>query len=137
MSAALRWTSYGVFSLLWVSGCLWLILHERFPSQTPFGPLPNLWEAPLIHLHGWLAVAGVFVLGWICGGHVLDRWPLYRVRASGPFLAGLAALLVATGYALYYTTDRVHQIASTTHRILGAAGILLAILHWTGNSRRR
>ncbi len=137
MSAAVRWASYAVFALLWVSGCLWLILHELVQSQTAFGPLPNPWEAPVIHVHGWLAVAGVFVLGWVSGGHVLDRWALYRVRTSGPFLAAVAVILVATGYALYYTTDRLHEIASRTHQILGAAGIFLAILHWTGNRRRR
>ncbi len=137
MSAALRWTSYGVFALLWVSGCGWLALHFLLPQPGQFGALPNPWEPSVLRVHGWLAVAGVFLLGWISGGHIMDRWPLYRARVSGPFLATLAVFLVASGYALYYFTDRLHEAAAATHEVLGTAGILLALLHWRRNGRRR
>jgi hypothetical protein len=137
MSAALRWTSYLIFALLWLSGCAWLVLHYLLPQQGQFGPLPNPWEPGILRVHGLLAVAGVFLLGWISGGHIVDRWPLYRARVSGPFLAVLAVFLVASGYALYYTTDRLHDLAATTHEILGGAGIFLALLHWRRNGCRR
>src|SRR5258708_34214318 len=75
--------------------------------------------------HGMLAAGGVFLLGWIIGGHTLERWGSARNRLSGLALTGSAALLVASGYALYYTTGSLHEVASRTHECL-AAGRLLA-----------
>jgi hypothetical protein len=133
MSRPLRGVTYFVFGLLWVSGCGWLILHEFFPRSSDFGPSANPWEPVVLRLHGWLAVAGTFLLGWISAQHIAGRWARFRTRPSGPVLAGLAAVLVLTGYALYYTTDSVHASASVTHEILGAAAVLLALGHWRRN----
>ena len=93
MSRALRAAILTLGVLLWVSGAAWLVLHFAFAQQTPFGPLPNPWEAPLMRVHGVLAVGGVFLLGWIIGGHTLERWGSARNRLSGLVLTGAAALL--------------------------------------------
>jgi len=42
---------------------------------------------------------------------------------------GSAALLVSSGYALYYTTGTLHEVASRTHEWLGAASLLVALAH--------
>jgi len=130
MPVALRLTLWTAFAALWASGCLWLALHLGLEKQTEFGPVPNPWEAPVMRIHGWLAVLGVFLLGWIAGNHVLDRWTARRNRNSGLMLAGAAALIVVSGYALYYTTDRLQSAAAVVHEVLGAAAILLGLLHW-------
>lgn len=130
MPAALRLTLWAAFAGIWSSGCLWLALHLGLEKQTEFGPLPSPWEAPVMRIHGWLAVAGVFLLGWIAGSHVLERWTARRNRNSGLVLAATGALLVVSGYALYYTTDRVQSAAAVVHEVLGGAAILLALLHW-------
>lgn len=130
MPAPLRLTLWATFAALWASGCLWLALHLGLEKQTEFGPIPSPWEAPVLHLHGWLAVAGVFLLGWIGGSHVLVRWTARRNRNSGLMLATAAALIVISGYALYYTTDRLQSAAAVVHEALGGAAILLALLHW-------
>jgi hypothetical protein len=135
MPAGLRAALFGVFGLLWVSGCLWLVLHYGFPETTPFGPLPNPREPLVMHLHGWLAVAGVFLLGWVAAGHVSLRWPRARQRVSGLILAGSTLLLVVTGYALYYTTAAIHDAAAVVHETLGVAAVAVGLVHWSGRRR--
>lgn len=130
MPAALRLTLWATFAALWASGCLWLAVHLGLERQSEFGPIPSPWEAPLMRIHGSLAVAGVFLLGWIGGSHVLARWTARRNRNSGLMLAATATMLIITGYALYYTTDRLQSAAAAVHEVLGGAAILIALLHW-------
>ncbi|HZO23466.1 MAG TPA: hypothetical protein VFB37_13265 [Steroidobacteraceae bacterium] len=130
MRAGLRMAIYIVFGALWVSGCLWLLLHEFFTHPGDFGPLPNPWEPAVLRLHGWIAVTAVFLLGWITARHVSDRWGQTIKRPSGLAVVGVAVVLVLSGYALYYTTDGLHDIAAAAHEMLGAAGLLFALLHW-------
>jgi hypothetical protein len=79
----------------------------------------------------------VFLLGWIAAEHISDHWNRERNRVSGYSLASLAAVLVISGYALYYTTDRLHDIAAAAHEVLGAAAIVFALTHWRRNGRPR
>ncbi len=119
-----------IFGLLWLSGCYWLVLHYFFASASDFGPLQNPWEPVVLRIHGWLAVGGVYLLGWVTARHVSERWPHTIKRASGIAITGLALLLVITGYALYYTTDRLHDDAAFVHELLGGAAIAFALTHW-------
>ena len=130
MSPALRAAILTLGALLWLSGAAWLVLHFAFAQRTEFGPLPNPWEAVVMRLHGVLAVGGVFLLGWIVGGHTIERWGSVRNRLSGLLLVASAALLVASGYALYYTTGAPHEVASRAHEWLGAGSLLAALAHW-------
>jgi hypothetical protein len=137
MSAALRRVIYSTCTLLWVSGCLWLVIHFGFPSRTDFGPGPNPWEPAILRVHGWVAVASVFLLGLITAEHISDRWRRARNRVSGLSLASLAAVLVVSGYALYYTTDRLHDVAAVAHEVFGFAAIGFALVHWRRGVRLR
>jgi hypothetical protein len=141
MSRALRICIYAVFGTLWVSGCYWLMLHYYFAQATDFGTLPHPWAAPILRLHGWFAVAGVFLLGWITARHVSDRWSQMIKRLSGLSMAGAAVALAFSGYALYYTTSRLHDMAAVIHEALGASAIMFALTHWRryrpGPSARR
>jgi hypothetical protein len=130
MTAGLRTSVFSVCTLLWVSGVAWLVLHLMFQSRNEFGPLPHPWEAALMRVHGVLAVAGVFLLGWLGAGHVLERWRQARSRASGWTLLGWTVLLVVSGYALYYTVGPVHAGSAWVHEWLGAAAIIVALAHW-------
>jgi hypothetical protein len=137
MSNALRRAIYVVCTLLWVSGCAWLVVHFFFPMTTDFGPAPNPWEPVFLHIHGWLAVGVVFLQGWITAEHISDRWRRSRSRLTGLSLAGFALVLTLSGYALYYTTDHFHDVAATTHEALGVAAVIIALLHWTRSSPNR
>jgi hypothetical protein len=136
MSTGLRRAIYGMCTLLWTSGSAWLVAHFAFPTLTEFGPAPNPWEPVLLRIHGWVAVGGVFLLGWITAGHISDRWRRARNRVSGFSLAGLAVVLTVSGYGLYYTTDRLHDVAAVIHEVVGAAAIVFALTHWWRNSLR-
>jgi len=137
MSAVLRSVIYLTFGALWMSGGLWLVLHWFWAQQTDFGPAEHPWAPGILRWHGWIAVVAVFLLGWITAEHVSDRWSQMRKRASGLSVAGVAVILIATGYALYYTTDRFHDAAALVHEVLGAAAILFGLVHWRPYRRRQ
>jgi MFS family permease len=134
MSPAVRRAIYVVCALLWGSGCAWLVVHFFFPTASDFGPAPSPWEPVFLRLHGWVAVSGVFLLGWITAGHISDRWRRSRSRVTGFSLAGFALVLVLSGYALYYTTDYFHDVAAVVHEALGVGAIIMGLLHWTRSS---
>jgi hypothetical protein len=130
MSRRTRAAILSVCTLLWLTGVLWLIAHWFFPDRNEFGALPNAWEAPLMRLHGLIAVAAVFAFGWVGAGHIVARWSAARNRLSGLWLLGFAALLVVSGYALYYSTDGLHATAAAVHEWLGLVAIFAALAHW-------
>jgi len=132
----LRATLYGVGALLWVSGAMWLVLHYVFPQSTAFGPLPNPWEAPLMRVHGLIAVSAVFLIGWMMAAHVTVRWASERNRRSGLVLGSVALLLIITGYALYYTTGAGHDAAALAHEAIGVLALPAALAHWWRNRPR-
>jgi hypothetical protein len=135
MSRNLRLATFTLFAALWASGCVWMVLHYAFVQQTDFGPTPNPWEPVVMRVHGWAAVGGVFLLGWIGSGHISERWFNRRNRYSGLWLMGSAAVLVISGYALYYTTDRLHDTAGVVHEIIGVTALVIALTHWRLNGR--
>jgi hypothetical protein len=132
----LRAALYGVGALLWVSGAVWLVLHYVYPQSTPFGPLPNPWEAPLMRTHGLIAVCGVFLIGWMMSAHVTARWASERNRRSGLVLTAAALLLIVSGYALYYTTGAPHDAAALAHEAVGVLSPAAALAHWWRNRLR-
>jgi hypothetical protein len=132
----LRVTVYGVAALLWLSGAVWLVLHYAFPQSTAFGPLPNPGEAPLMRVHGLIAVCAVFLIGWMMAAHVSVRWPSERNRRSGLVLGGAALLLILSGYALYYTTGSPHEAAAFAHEAIGVLSPAAALAHWWRNRPR-
>lgn len=135
MSTPLRRLTYAICTLLWLSGCAWLVAHYAFPAVTPFGPAPNPVEPVFLRIHGWLAVGTVFLFGWLTAEHISDRWYKSRNRASGLSLVGFAALLTLSGYGLYYTTDHLHDGAAVIHEVLGGVAIVFALVHWRGKER--
>jgi hypothetical protein len=130
MSQRLRLALYLGTATLWLTGALWLVLHWFYAPRTAFGPLPHPWEPQLMRVHGLVAVAVVFLLGVVTTAHIAERWAGERRRRSGIALAALAALLVLSGYALYYTTDLAHGTASYIHEVLGVGALALALGHW-------
>jgi fucose 4-O-acetylase-like acetyltransferase len=115
---------------LWLSGCYWLVLHYFFSQASEFGPVQSSWAPSVLRIHGWIAVASVFLLGWVTARHVSDRWYQTQKRVSGLSMVSVAALLALTGYALYYTTDGLHDVAADAHEALGAAAVIFSLIHW-------
>jgi cellobiose-specific phosphotransferase system component IIC len=130
MSPALRNTLMVIFGALWLSGCFWLVLHYFFSQSADWGTVQHPWSPTVLKIHGWIAVASVFLLGWVTARHVSDRWSQTKKRVSGLGIVSVAAILAVTGYALYYTTDRLHDDAALIHEVFGGVAILLALVHW-------
>ena len=122
-------------ALLWISGAAWLVLHFFFQTPTEFGPGPNTWEPLVVRVHGIVAIAAVFLLGWVTSRHVVQMWRQRSRRVSGITLAVSVALLAVSGYALYYTVNDSGRAAfAAIHEILGVLIAAAALVHW--NARR-
>lgn len=130
MSAGLRSSVITTYGLLWLSGCYWLVLHYFFARPSDFGPVSHPWEPLLLRIHGWIAVGGVFLLGWVTARHVSDLWPQTIKRVSGIAMASVAGVLAISGYGLYYTTDGLHNASALVHETIGALAVLFALTHW-------
>jgi heme A synthase len=135
VSTALRRVIYTICTLLWLSGCVWLVVHFFFPVTTDFGPAPNPLEPWLLRIHGWVAMGAVFLFGWITSEHISDKWRKPHNRVSGLSLAVFVSILTLSGYALYYTTDRLHDASGVAHEVLGALAIVFALAHWRARER--
>jgi hypothetical protein len=113
-----------VGALLLVSGVVWLPLHYGRGADAL--PLPA--EAWLMRLHGLAAFGALFMLGVLAGGHVPHGWRATASgrgrtqRRSGLVLCTAAALLVASGYLLYYfAPDNVRPPLGLVHSAIGVA----------------
>jgi len=132
-----RLAVYGVFGLLWLSGCVWLVLDQFFESKGQFGAMPNAWQPPILLMHGIIAILSMYLLGWITARHVLRWWPARLRRLSGGALATLFVLLTSSGFALFFVSDdRWQHVAALAHDVLGLGITVFAIQHWFFARRR-
>lgn|SRR6185437_621109 len=118
---------YGVGALLALSGVGWLVCHYwlRAPGLAPH-PLEVWW----LRLHGAAMVGFLIVFGTLLPGHVKHGWRRGLNRGSGLPLLIATALLILTGYGLYYIVgDEVRDWVSVVHWALGLAGIATVGVH--------
>lgn len=120
--------------LLLASGAAWLWLHFRVAAEG----LPHPGEAWAMKLHGAAAMLALFVFGALSGGHLRHGWQLTqrhgrglrRQRRLGLALATLAALLAASGHALYYwVPEAARDAVGWAHAGAGFATLLLVLVH--------
>jgi hypothetical protein len=131
MPARRRAAIYSILGLLWLSGCLWLLLDTFGARAGQFGKTPHPLQPAILLLHGITAIVSMYLLGWVSARHVLGWWPTGLRRMSGSALAGFFALLTLSGFALFFLTDERWQRGSVVvHDVLGIAVTVLAIQHW-------
>ena len=128
-----RWQRLALYlsgAVLLLSGVAWLVLHYSLGAGA--GGLPHPLEAWSLRLHGLAAFGGLFVLGALAAAHVPQGWRLSHrrrwagQRLSGVSLCALAALLVLTGYLLFYfAPEAVRPALGWLH---AAAGLAMAVL---------
>ncbi|MDP9013518.1 MAG: hypothetical protein M3O41_12845 [Pseudomonadota bacterium] len=128
---------YGIIGGLWFSGCLWLALDQFLAQPGQFGPMPHPWQPRVLLVHGILAIAAMYLLGWVTARHVLRWWPGRLRRASGGAVAALLVLLVVTGFALFFLSDDrwMHSVA-LSHDALGLIFTLFGVQHGFFAKRR-
>jgi hypothetical protein len=131
-----RWQRRGVqlsMTLLAASGGLWLVAHYAWGAGA--GELPHPLEAWMMRLHGAALLASLFFLGSIAPAHVSRGWRLARQRTTGLLMLGGMALLVASGYALYYfAPEPIRPALGNAHAALGL--VLAGVLAWHGRAPR-
>lgn len=131
MAVGQRTSVYVIMGALWLSGCIWLCLDQFFSVRSAFGNTPHPWQAPLVLVHGIIAVASMYLLGWISARHVTHSWRRGPRKISGGMLSGLLTVLVVSGFALFFVSDDQWQhIAALTHEVSGLALTPIAIQHW-------
>jgi hypothetical protein len=115
----------------WLSGTIWLYLDQAAAGRDPFDGAPSPWAPPLLTSHGVVAVAAMYLFGWITSHHVLRWWSRGRRRLSGGTLASLLVLLTVSGFTLFFVSDdRWQHYASVVHDILGLIAPVMAVQHW-------
>jgi Na+/H+-dicarboxylate symporter len=131
-----RWL-YGAAGILAASGLGWLIAHYLLPGSGAFGDVRNASEPWWLRLHGAAAMGFLCALGSVLPSHSLRAWRQRRNHRSGLSVLGMAALLVATGYALYYVGDEQSRPwFSAIHWIVGLGATVGLPLHVRIGRRR-
>jgi hypothetical protein len=132
-----RLSVYAVGALLLVTGLAWLALHYVVGAGA--GEMPHPLEAWALRLHGLAAFGGLFILGVLAAAHLPHGWRLSRrhrwahQRRTGLALCVLAAVLVLSGYLLYYfAPEAVRPSLGWLHAGVGVAMALAVALHSRG-----
>jgi hypothetical protein len=131
---------YATIAVLVLSGVWWIVVHFAgtwlAPRENDLQRLAQ--EAWALKLHGAAAFAILLALGAMGAYHVRRGWGLGRNRGSGSVVVGVCAVLVVTGYALYYlVTDANRTPISVLHWALGLAFVPLLIAHIVLGRRSR
>jgi uncharacterized membrane protein len=122
---------HSILGVLWLSGILWLLLDQYFAESGEFGVTPHPLEAPLLLLHGILAVVSMYLFGWVAARHVSRWWAAGRRRLSGGVLTAVLAALSISGFALFFLVDDASRHAATLiHDALGLTAVIFAVQHW-------
>jgi hypothetical protein len=118
---------YGSGGALALSGVGWLICHY-FLRAAGFGPHPL--EVWWLRLHGAAVLVFLLVLGTVLPAHVVYGWRHRMNLGTGIAVLATAALLILSGYGLYYLVDDQWRAwTSSSHWILGLFAIALVALH--------
>ena len=135
-----RWQRDALYlsgAVLLLTGCLWLAIHYSIGAGA--GELPHPLEVWSLRVHGLAAFAGVFVLGVLAAAHIPQGWRLSQrrrwvaQRRSGLWLCASGALLVLSGYALFYFAPEAARPAmGWAHAVIGTVMALLIASHRRG-----
>lgn len=121
---------YGVVTLLWVSGALWLLFHYFLRTPGEFGTQAHPLESWWLRLHGLAAFASLVVIGSVLPVHARRAWQLKKNRGSGLSMKVITFWLSITGYALYYfASDTNAGWLPLLHWIVGLALPLMLVVH--------
>jgi hypothetical protein len=129
---------YAVFGATWGSGLLWIIFHYFFLHRGEFGDEIHPLEHPLLVVHGACAFMALWLGGWLWSAHVLPWWSTRKRRSSGVVLILFGAILIATGYLLYYASgDGLRRWTGILHWSLGLALAIPLLVHALRSGRYR
>ena len=125
--------------LLWLSGAAWLLLHYYGKTSGEFGPQANPLEPWLLRLHGLALIPALLGFGGLFVVHMPRGWGTVVQRNIGVGLTALIAVLIVSGYLLYYVgAEAFRSWASVIHWGIGIAVPAIFIWHYVhGQNKRR
>ena len=124
LSPPLKAAVYLVFAALLFTGAGWMWAEPRIEEET-WERIPRL----LLKIHGGAAMLALLLLGAL-SLHVKRGWRAHRNRLSGVILIAVNAILIATGYGLYYASDEAFRAwLSRWHAWIGLGLTLLIPIH--------
>ena len=130
LNQSLHCTLIGSSAALWITGAVWLILHNFAQVEGEFGIVPHLLEPVMLQLHGFVLIPALLSFGGILFGHIGNGWNYRKNKISGVIMLAALILLIGTGYVLYYTgSDIMRQASSLAHWITGLAAPLVFLKH--------
>src|SRR4029079_2994840 len=121
---------YTIFVLIYGSGICLIYFHYFARTLGEFGDQPHSVEPWSLKIHGAAAMGFLVILGTLLPGHVRFAWHARRNRPNGIFLLVTVALLIVSGYGLYYFGDEHWRSwSSWSHLIIGLALPLILFVH--------
>lgn len=127
LKASFRYSIYGAFALLVLTGAGWLVADWQKESGD------EIWQqisANLLMIHGGVAMVALLLLGALIPVHLLRAWRSRRNRISGSLMAALNAALIVTAFGLYYLgSELLRPVISWSHIAAGLAVALALPVH--------
>ena len=118
-----RWV-LATSSVLALSGIAWLLSHYFLAEPNEFGPPRHPLERWWLGLHGGAAMAFLIVFGSVIPVHAPRARRARLNHRSGLTVVGIVALLVLTGFGLYYVgSEALRPWLSLGHWLIGIVGV--------------
>lgn len=125
-------------SALWLSGGGWLFLHYYGQTDGEFGPEMNPLEPWMMTLHGFFLIPALLGIGGMLIAHIPKGWDYKRQRVLGVALCVILAVLIGSGYLLYYAGDDVlREWSSFAHWAIGLTLPGIFLWHYVNGQKAR
>ena len=125
-----RFALYGIVSLLFASGALWIYADQMKNNSEPNTETWQQAAAFLLSLHGGAAMITLLLLGALGPMHVQRAWRAKKNRATGIASLAMYGLLISTAFGLYYIgSEALRPWISTIHIAFGLAVPVVVAAH--------
>ncbi|MEC5161819.1 hypothetical protein ACFDR9_002775 [Janthinobacterium sp. CG_23.3] len=128
-----RWHRRCVYlscAALFASGVAWLLARYCLRAPGQFGETIHPLEPWAMKTHGAAAMVTLFFLGSLMNAHIRRALKAGRNLASGWAMIATFALLVVSGFGLYYLAGESDRpLWSALHWVVGLALGALTVLH--------
>ncbi|MFZ5635315.1 MAG: hypothetical protein ACOY82_01880 [Pseudomonadota bacterium] len=116
----LRRLLYTVLAGSWLTGMTFFVLSRFVEVEGEFGPEKHPWQSPILAAHGAFAFLMLLAIGSLWLNHVPSSWRSGRSRSLGITLIVVTALMVISGWVLYYAAgETLRPLIGNMHFALG------------------